>query len=1075
MSDLGDIERLKQALERGWLTQDQYHHCFVQSQMAQCSALDIALKLNILDSNQLGQLQPSQPSRRPSDAPETGQYFDDYMIVRELGRGGMGAVYHGQKNGIDYALKFLLNDSSDQERFEREAAALAQVDRHPNVVSIHSYKQHGARRYIVFDLLTGGDLKSRLSQRERFPEEEALKLAKQVANALSHIHRNGFLHRDLKPENILFHGDSERPLISDFGLAYSTQFETLTLSGELLGTPTYMAPEQFETERGDLGPGTDLWALGAILYEMLSGQKAFPGKSILQLANSVLTKNAPRVRSARPELSEGVENIILRALEKDPADRFQSAADFEEACQEALDRGYELQALPSQQRRAKRRTLGILASLMILGLSIGALFYGQELDEALYQARLSPEIKAQSKRIEQHLKDSEASLTKALAQWMLHSAGQRVPRPPAKALIPKDPLLLKSFDAHLSQLKEALRLFKDPQLETLEQRRSVLLQYWRSSEAKDSSQVKLEAQLPKEWRSLFGSHQLFKKEKYSEAKESYLQGLTREKSAQDTQSALRRPLFLLGLALCAAKQRDWRQAENWFRALQDEAITDPWLAQLSLLLKEQRALDSLLTETPRSKEKEGAKALPRALTEAWIELLEEIEKTSPSAIDGYWANWNRDINQALSKGMTGRTILLFCDFLAQYWLEKPSMIKAQFNHKQLRTKLLNLFQMGQSRAKSDIYGTVFNHFLSIRQFDRTFKMDLTFLTPSKRLDAGVLGKVETEIDWYQSITRIAHADLLDFQSNTRKDSLPEILFQTSLVASRQGLYLPLDRKLVFALYQSGTLQRAIDKSQPELDPYPLFWRTRLNPFDFRSTPKDAVRLYLQMNRDIETLLRVPKLLPRFKALLLRKKAEWHYSALRDVLDRIITSKELGRSMKALKAASAKSIEEALSLPHFKADKAYSDFAQYFPEDEFRKRDQYFKQVLIELDKRQRRTQSGELSVGRTLGEVILPVRDYKKTKSRYLLYYAEALQIVGKPKRSLQVAESGLGIHRERMPYDKVMAQCYVNLQDWPKLERLLKKRRKSEQKEIIMNLISRFQSEPAIIAEIKRRFGKGS
>ncbi len=274
-----------------------------------------------------------------------------YAVEQRLGTGGFGAVYAGRhvRTGRRYALKVLRPDRAllspeARERFRREAAALASLG-HAGIVAVHDYASSDGFDYLVMDLLEGEDLASRLAHAAPLPLEEALRIVEQVADALALAHRQGIVHRDLKPANVflarsrgeaisgstrpsdLTSGDyGERAVLLDFGLAKTDAGgPSLTASGEALGTPQYMAPEQASGDHIDAR--TDVYALGAILFEMLSGAPPFDGPSPASVLVKALTTPAPSLRGV-PGVPSSVADVVARALAKDPELRPPSVTDF---------------------------------------------------------------------------------------------------------------------------------------------------------------------------------------------------------------------------------------------------------------------------------------------------------------------------------------------------------------------------------------------------------------------------------------------------------------------------------------------------------------------------------------------------------------------------------------------------------------------------------------------------------------------------------------------------------------------------------------------------------------------------
>ncbi|HBP21479.1 MAG TPA: hypothetical protein DEA08_27285 [Planctomycetes bacterium] len=287
--------------------------------------------------------------------------FGPYRVLRSLGRGGMGEVFEvaHEGTGAHYALKTLLalDDDVGRARFAREVAALGRLD-HPSLVVVHAAEAEGPTPYVVTDLLPGGSLQERLARLQGFPPEVALELIERVAAGVEAAHALGVLHRDLKPDNVLFRGES--PLLADFGLAKLLDERSLTATGVILGTPSYMSPEQIDPSRGAVDERSDVYGLGAILYHCLAGQPPFTGPSAMAVLVQV-TQDEPRPPSAFAEVPRQLEGVCLRALAKDMQQRQPSAVDLVR----------ELEAFLAGERPAPRWrpavALGLLAALGALG------------------------------------------------------------------------------------------------------------------------------------------------------------------------------------------------------------------------------------------------------------------------------------------------------------------------------------------------------------------------------------------------------------------------------------------------------------------------------------------------------------------------------------------------------------------------------------------------------------------------------------------------------------------------------------------------------------------------------------
>jgi hypothetical protein len=254
----------------------------------------------------------------------------DYELVEEIARGGMGVVYRAiQKSlGRTVAIKMLLRRDlagpADIARFRSEAEAAAQLD-HPGIVSIFEVGEEAGHPFYSMQFIEGTTLSRRLTAGPLPPREAAAILAK-VADAVQVAHDNGVLHRDLKPSNILIDSTGE-PHVSDFGLAKRIEAaESMTHTGAIIGTPCYMSPEQAAGSRGDVGPTSDVWSLGAILYQMLTGRPPFQAAGPMDTLLAVLETDPPLPRSLDRTVDRDLEMVALKALQKPQDLRYGSAA-----------------------------------------------------------------------------------------------------------------------------------------------------------------------------------------------------------------------------------------------------------------------------------------------------------------------------------------------------------------------------------------------------------------------------------------------------------------------------------------------------------------------------------------------------------------------------------------------------------------------------------------------------------------------------------------------------------------------------------------------------------------------------
>jgi serine/threonine-protein kinase len=305
---------------------------------------------------------------------------DHYAIERELGRGGMATVFLARdlKHDRPVAVKVLLPDLSvalGPERFRREIDVATHVS-HPHILPLYDSGEANGLLYYVMPFVEGRSLRDRLIAERQLPLDQSLRIACQVASALDHAHKHGIVHRDIKPENILLEGD--QALIADFGIARALSAvgdEKLTKTGISLGTPSYMSPEQAMADPHVDGR-SDIYSLGCVLYEMLAGEPPFTGPT----AQAVIARHAlaevPSLTVARSTISDDVEDAVLRAMSKVPADRFATAGEFAEAlmaCQETGGRSLGKHERRGRTRpkakRTRRRTAGlsIAAAILLLG------------------------------------------------------------------------------------------------------------------------------------------------------------------------------------------------------------------------------------------------------------------------------------------------------------------------------------------------------------------------------------------------------------------------------------------------------------------------------------------------------------------------------------------------------------------------------------------------------------------------------------------------------------------------------------------------------------------------------------
>ncbi len=277
--------------------------------------------------------------RHMADAdPLAASLADRYRVERELGRGGMATVYLAEdlKHHRRVAIKVLRPEIAmllGAERFVQEIATTAQLQ-HPHILPLFDSGTADGVPYYVMPYVDGETLRDRLDRETQLPVEDALRIARETADALSYAHARGVIHRDIKPENILL--ESGHALVADFGVALAVESaggQRITQSGVSIGTPQYMSPEQAAAER-TIDTRSDIYALGAVTYEMLTGEPPFTGPSVQAVVSRVLSEDPRPLGTRRKTIPPSVEAAVLTALQKLPADRFATAAEFGAALEE---------------------------------------------------------------------------------------------------------------------------------------------------------------------------------------------------------------------------------------------------------------------------------------------------------------------------------------------------------------------------------------------------------------------------------------------------------------------------------------------------------------------------------------------------------------------------------------------------------------------------------------------------------------------------------------------------------------------------------------------------------------------
>jgi len=289
----------------------------------------------------------------------SGKTLGTCTLQTLLGRGGMGAVYIAiqQRPRRTVAVKVLLPELSQDtaryneflSRFRREADAIAMLD-HVNIMPIYEYGEQDQLAYLVMPYVTGGTLRDVIARRGKLPLNEAIVIVEQIASALDYAHQHGIIHRDLKPGNILFHADG-RLLLTDFGIAKvlggvvdgtAPAMQTLTTTGTIIGTPEYLSPEQ--AAGTPIDKRADIYSLGVVLYQLLTGHVPFSGSTPVAVAIKHAMESPPPLKSFHVDVPPAVEQVIMKALAKQPEQRYETAGEFARALRNAASTGATLLA-----------------------------------------------------------------------------------------------------------------------------------------------------------------------------------------------------------------------------------------------------------------------------------------------------------------------------------------------------------------------------------------------------------------------------------------------------------------------------------------------------------------------------------------------------------------------------------------------------------------------------------------------------------------------------------------------------------------------------------------------------------
>ena len=284
---------------------------------------------NILPSRDVSATTPGDPdASTPASDGDVIRYFGEYELLHEIARGGMGIVYKARQTTLNrlVALKVILSgsfaDHEQVQRFQREAEAAANLN-HPGIVPVFEIGQHEGHHYYSMAYIPGKSLKDSLSNGPMAPRDAA-ETVRKIATAVAYAHDRGVVHRDLKPANVLI-DEANVPKVTDFGLAKLRGSPELTSTGQVMGTPNYMAPEQATGETSKVNTASDIYALGAILYATLTGRPPFQASNPIDTIRQVVEMEPIAPSQLNPEIPRDLDTICLKCLEKDPLRRYPSA------------------------------------------------------------------------------------------------------------------------------------------------------------------------------------------------------------------------------------------------------------------------------------------------------------------------------------------------------------------------------------------------------------------------------------------------------------------------------------------------------------------------------------------------------------------------------------------------------------------------------------------------------------------------------------------------------------------------------------------------------------------------------
>lgn len=803
---------------------------------------------------------PAGPPR-----PSPGAFFDGYEILEQLGEGGMGTVYKARSGGRLFALKVLLHSSPDfLARFKQEAAIIGQIN-HPHIVRLHSFPADAPWPYIVVDFVEGSTLTEFMSERASFSLQEAVTLLRPIADALEQIHRQGIFHRDIKPANILIRRKDSSPVLTDFGLAKVAHLDSLTKTGEVLGTPYYMAPEQFTGKKCQAQ--TDVWALSLVLYEMISGGKRpFKSHSPAAYAHSVLFNEPTLPTKHKPELAEEIDLIFSKALQKTPKRRYSSAPEFIDDCQRVLDKQPPLARRPNVLQRLQDTLItrfgkkGLAFGLgVFFAALLGALYlFNALMEQQSIQNQLEKESIPQLLSVIESYKTQRASLNSDIIRH-LHKPNNSLPCC-EKA---------KKLQASITELKENFASYQAQKirLPELKKRQATLEQVEENGRAlaliHHGPQAREQRPLPKRHRSFYQALSRALMQDYEGARSLFeeVPDAPRELSSA----------FQFAKALCAYRCGQFQEASKLFESLKNQGL-------------ERETVDEHLLESSLQMSVAQFYKAP-ALRDEYSKSLASALKNAPSnARERVLARWGQLVqerfhprNKRLSNKSREQIYLAYRAFNHHY-PELPSLKMTKSDWE----------QCVKSAKKRENPARVLFYYYQLQKLDPQVAIPPSFEFAINEKGQFDLFKLRNQLS------------VLFFL----KRKTPLELFEYNYEASFHGLYLD--------LFDQGDIRKTIqslDVIEKELqrnpmDPLLRLWKLLKDKDGVLN--KSPQRYYSQFIAPLEYPQKHPQLIKPFRALALTTKVE-----------RIILWEKLKttKANKALQDQCFKDLEQALKWHH----------------------------------------------------------------------------------------------------------------------------------------------------------------